>query len=698
MAGAGRLRFGRSGGSPSDLNINFGIRTPNGWGAYTVAETPAGTITSANGGASDWVIDADGRLAPSGTYATTSTPKTYSKAAGETYNLTLPSGRLCNVTLVANTVHLQSRTGDAFNSNSARTLSARAYNLAGNLRLGDTVIWRDDATFSSTSSAWSLAPPAAGYNGAGTIVGGSGYTNATYQNVPLTGGSGTGALARITVASGAVACVHINNPGSGYLVGDVLSASAANLGGAGSGFTLTVIDLNGRITWRGETAGNIVSPAEFADKGGLFNAIFIGINADSIASVSMIPYDFRYITFYAAVQPTSIGLNNAGNIGASNAIYGASSYDCFFSIDPDIVPVAQRVKTAWTNFRGGIVDGCVFRGVERPITGGHADYTVPTIVRNTICTVVSGDSVQWAIGSLGILIEDFISYIVVYTSGEHPDAIQHLGFAGTWTGTGYTSGSYSNIALEGTGGITGVLANVTVNGSGAVTFVNITNPGNIPTGVSVVLTLVVPTSIGASGTGFTHTTPGTVTNFGTYRRCAFFRDASITGGLFDAQGYFNSDGRAVVSIQGATMENCIFVGTATNGMTMTRFADPQISLNTIIFAVGSGVTPVVSPIIHLDRGTDGLLLQNLACNIDYASQTGTVTDTDNVEITPDSGAYATMFSAYTYFAETLAAARLAVAPNVGVPVASGGAMLPDGRYVGAVFPDGSWNDGTVYVP
>jgi hypothetical protein len=72
------------------------------------------------------------------------------------------------------------------------------------------------------------------------LIGGSLYVNNTYNNVPLTGGSGFGARANITVSGGAVITVTITDVGAGYQIGDVLSASNTNLGGAGSGFSIDV--------------------------------------------------------------------------------------------------------------------------------------------------------------------------------------------------------------------------------------------------------------------------------------------------------------------------------------------------------------------------------------------------------------------------------------------------------------------------
>lgn len=82
----------------------------------------------------------------------------------------------------------------------------------------------------------------------GAVTGGSSYTNGTYTNVPLTGGSGTGAVASsITVTTGAVSAITIasTGTGTGYAYGDTLSASAASIGGTGSGFSVPVALLSG---------------------------------------------------------------------------------------------------------------------------------------------------------------------------------------------------------------------------------------------------------------------------------------------------------------------------------------------------------------------------------------------------------------------------------------------------------------------
>ena len=88
----------------------------------------------------------------------------------------------------------------------------------------------------------------------GAITGGSAYTAGTYFDVPLTGGSGSGALATITVAGGAVTAVTITDGGLLYGVANTLSAAATNIGGTGSGFSVSVASVtnSGGTSWLGD--------------------------------------------------------------------------------------------------------------------------------------------------------------------------------------------------------------------------------------------------------------------------------------------------------------------------------------------------------------------------------------------------------------------------------------------------------------
>lgn len=74
---------------------------------------------------------------------------------------------------------------------------------------------------------------------------GSAYTNGTYAGVALTSGSGSGAIATIIVSGGIVASVTITSLGINYLVGDVLSATPASIGGTGAGFGYSVDTTSG---------------------------------------------------------------------------------------------------------------------------------------------------------------------------------------------------------------------------------------------------------------------------------------------------------------------------------------------------------------------------------------------------------------------------------------------------------------------
>ena len=87
---------------------------------------------------------------------------------------------------------------------------------------------------------------------------GSGYTNGTYTNTPLTGGTGSGATANITVAGNIVTAVVINGHGIDYTVGDILSATF----GGGSSFAITVDSLMNFVSlWQNEIGTDKVQGA-----------------------------------------------------------------------------------------------------------------------------------------------------------------------------------------------------------------------------------------------------------------------------------------------------------------------------------------------------------------------------------------------------------------------------------------------------
>lgn len=109
------------------------------------------------------------------------------------------------------------------------------------------------------AASWEINA-AGGIRTATLTSGGTLYTNGTYNSTPLTGGTGVNATANITVAGGIVTAATIYDPGSGYLAGDVLSASIPG----GSGFQLTVTSVGNFVSlWQHEIGTDAVRGASF---------------------------------------------------------------------------------------------------------------------------------------------------------------------------------------------------------------------------------------------------------------------------------------------------------------------------------------------------------------------------------------------------------------------------------------------------
>lgn len=205
---------------------------------------------------------------------------------------TLPSG--------SSYVYLQGVTNSGFqvsdNNQEFRLLGDDGWSdsviTGSSVRANVTAYFQKDVASNATSlrlGAWS-----------GTITGGTGYTGAgTYTNVPLTSTPSTGragATATITVAGGSVTAVNITNGGTGYQVGDVLTAANTNLGGAGSGFQITV------------AAGNL-SPGP----------IFLGGYDEGFALIEKARYTKDFEVYFEFLK--ELGQANDGSANASNYVY-----------------------------------------------------------------------------------------------------------------------------------------------------------------------------------------------------------------------------------------------------------------------------------------------------------------------------------------------------------------------------------------
>ena len=222
-----------------------------------------------------------------------------------------------NAWVTPTAVVLQTRTAAAaLNLTGVNTVQTLGYASAGD---------GGGAAFKNVGSA----PFIDSFIATGTIVGGSLYTNGTYYGVQLTGGTGVGAYAVVTVSGNAVTAVSVaGSPGNAYSVGDVLTASNSQLGGTGSGFTFTIATVTSPLASFSDTAGThwqyIPDQAAWPNIrqfGAMMN--WNGTDGSATDDFNSIQASVRYATYR-----TSTSFDSGGSWGSKVLVPRGSSLMC----------------------------------------------------------------------------------------------------------------------------------------------------------------------------------------------------------------------------------------------------------------------------------------------------------------------------------------------------------------------------------
>lgn len=417
--------------SETNGSTTFKLTTLSGVAVVTTAGTPTGLTYRLFGGAGSYNVSKSQTVTSttlSGLGIFRNTALTGGTGSGATANVTITGGVVSNVTLV---------------------------NPGVNYAVGDNLT----ASFAGVVNGI----------GSGTaLVGGSLYTNGSFASVPLTGGTGAGAEATITVSGNTVVGIVLTSPGTGYTVGDTLSCSAALIGNGVNGAPITTAGAN----YPDGVYGNV----PLTGGSGVLATANITVTVGAVTAFTInnrgVGYTVGNTLSFAA---SSIGGNTNG-IATFGAITAGSNY----------------TNGVWTNV---------------PLTGGAgtgatAQITVAGNVVTAITITNKGNNYAVAntMSCLAQYIGNGINTIGTISagSGYTGDGIATLGtIVG---GNSYTNGTYSGVAVTSlTGSGAGATANVTVAG-GSVTVVTIVNKGF---GYAAADSLSVAASlIGGTGTGF----------------------------------------------------------------------------------------------------------------------------------------------------------------------------------------------------
>ena len=500
-----------------------------------------------------------------------------------------------------------------------------------------------------------------------TVVGGTGAiatsaTDKTYSNVTLTGGSGTGATADITVdINGEVTSATIANPGTGYTASDVLSVAGADIGNAsGSGFSITAATVNsGLIATRAiTTAGSGYANGTYtnvalttATGSGTGARANITVSGGAVTSVTMVNAG----TGYAAGDTLSVLDASIGSGGGSGFVLTASTVNTgVIDNTTHIAGTGYLQATGYVHAAAGTgyvhaaagtgyVHAAVGSGYLHGITG--AGYTSPTTYQDVPLTTVgagvgTGATANITVNAAGVVTgltivnagTGYVTGDVLSVSGSalgrvgsgfsvpvtaSNGGISSLNLADMTVGTGYGATTHTNVELTGGSG-TGARATITVAANGSVISARLTQRGN---GYKEGDLLGAPKSIGINGTGFSIPVVSVATNRvgvlgqitpGSGYGAKTYSNIALTGGT-GTGATANITVNATGDVTGATIVNPGTGYTANDALTIVTGAaignaagtDFGLMVATVDGSSGAIATTTPKPVTYLNVDLTG---------------------------------------------------------------------------------------------
>jgi hypothetical protein len=265
---------------------------------------------------------------------------------------------------------------------------------------------------------------------------GTGGTSANYRQQALTNvtGTGSGATADISVVAGVVTQVFLRGPGTGYAIGDTLSAAITGLTGAV--FTVTAIttsdNADGNVTANRIAAGSSSATTGLSTNTGMistaapitFGSSFSGgttqYRAGLLVNCDSEPLLQTTLTATENTVPTGIGVAARWNMSArtsNTSVYGIQTYS---------VPTTAQTSASSFSYGGQfntLYTGAAFTGATTNAIGVYSGVQVQaSIGPSTFTTFYGYDTLlSCAATSVQTIINAgyFVPRVAVFSGAAH---------------------------------------------------------------------------------------------------------------------------------------------------------------------------------------------------------------------------------------------------------------------------------------